>query len=609
MLEHVVRSMRAGQLPVVIRGLAGIGKTTLLYQAALELEDEVGHIFVIPFGGPTTIEPGYVLEELNDFLNGLGRGIERAELWEQTQAKTFERLVEDLIDLGVLMLFDAVDLAPPGWDRRLLVDLARVPGVRVAATVEHGAPAGVTAHVVSVPPLEADEAMELVDFMSGVLGVRVESEELVAKLPAAVVSHPQALITLISYLRDLPLDLILRDRLPEDATAPALLAEQAVAAVDERDRAALAVAEVISGADLTTALSGLDLSLPQGFRNSVALLQARSLLHSRENALVVSPLIRDALAVVDEAAREAAAASVTRDLRQTLGDVRRVDEQAAPLAVFTVQIAYNLADARRWSEVAALVRTPLMDRLNELGLWKEYTALVRVGLQAAAELADVAVQVELGSRLARKLRQMGDVEGAYEVLLGLEEIIGADGDSLEHAKLYDHRALLRGLDDDPDGALADLLRSREIRERRGDMEGLVVVHKVIGNLHLRRHDHAAARQAYEAALSLPRTEANEKHRLEAEMSLAVCDLGADRPGEAEARLRHVIERAGQRRYQAGLARAHVTLALALERQGRSDEALAAARAAVAAAPADPDISRAAELVAWRLALDEDGASA
>jgi tetratricopeptide (TPR) repeat protein len=609
LLEETVRWIRVSHLPVVVRGLAGIGKTTLLYQAALELKEDVGHFFVIPFEGPASIEPGYVLEELNDFLNGLGRGMERAELWERSQAKTFELLVDDFVDLGVLMLFDAVDLAPRGWERRLLVDLARVPGVRVAATVGHGTPAGVTAHVVSVPPLEADEATELVEFMSGVLGVRVEPEELVAQLPAAVASHPQALVTLLSHLRDLPLDLLLRDRLPEDATAPALLAEQAIASVDERDRAALAVAEVLSGADLTTAMAVLDFSLPQGFRDSVELLQARSLLHRRENALVVSALIRGALAVVDEAAREAAASHVARDLGRTVDDAQRVDEQAVPLADLTVQIAYNLADAGRWSEVAAIVRMPLMDRLNELGLWKEYTALVRVGLNAAAELGDVGVEVELGLRLARKLRQMGDVEGAYDVLFGVEEVIGADGDSLEHAKLYDHRALLRGLDDDPDSALADLHRSREIREKSGDTEGLVAVHKVIGNVHLRRGDHGSAREAYEAALSLAHTEASEKHRLEAETSLAVCDLAADRPGEAEARLRQVIERAERRRYQTGLARAQVTLALALERQRRSREALAAARAAVAAAPADPDIARAAELVAWRLALDKRGAGA
>ena len=203
---------------------------------------------------------------------------------------------------------------------------------------------------------------------------------------------------------------------------------------------------------------------------------------------------------------------------------------------------------------------------------------------------------------------MGNTQGAYDLLVDVEHVIGPDGDTLEHATLYDHRALLRGLDNDGDGALDDLSRSRIIREVHGDNEGLVVVHKLIGNVYLRYESYAAARDEYELALTLPSTDANEKHKLEAETSLAVCDLVDDRAEAAETRLMEVIVRARERHYEAGLARARVTLALVLERQERVPEALAAVREVIAADPGDPDIARAAQLIEWRLELDGAGAT-
>jgi hypothetical protein len=57
------------------------------------------------------------------------------------------------------------------------------------------------------------------------------------------------------------------------------------------------------------------------------------------------------------------------------------------------------------------------------------------------------------------------------------------------------------------------------------------------------------------------------------------------------------------RYDVGQPKALFGLALALERLGDPERALAAAQQAASLATAQPDVARAAEVLAWRLETD------
>src|SRR6266540_5371769 len=193
MIDRLAQAVLASELPLILRGLRGVGKSTLLAQTALELRDDFPDILAISFEGPAAVEPSYLLEELNGFLTGLGRGVDPRQVREQDQRVTFEAMLERFLGVRVLVLLDAVDRAPPPWQARLLADLAVVPTVRVAATVQDRPPAGVAANVVSVPLLSEDEAVYFVREMARVLGVAVDPDDLVGRLPQAYATHPQVL--------------------------------------------------------------------------------------------------------------------------------------------------------------------------------------------------------------------------------------------------------------------------------------------------------------------------------------------------------------------------------------------------------------------------------
>ena len=602
MLDDLVKTVRTSGPPLVLRGLSGVGKTTLLAQTALELRTEFPEAFAVSFVGPAAVEPGYLLEELNTFLTRLGRGIPEQQVRERDQLATFQALLERLLGLRALILLDAVDRAPPPWPQRLLAELPALPTIRVIATVQDRLPPGSTANVVSVPPLGLDEAVQLVGEMARALGVTGDPRELVARAPDALATNPQALIGLLAHLRDLPEEFLLLDHVPEDARAPLTWMERSLEAMDERDRRVLALVEPLCGVDLASTLRLLELPLPDGFQSSLELLLARSFLMRTGRVMECPLLVADAMRTVAPELRTAACEEVTRALSSTTK--RQLDDgtDTLPVAEVAAQVAVHLSREGHSKMLLAIARSDFLDLLNLRGAWKEYALLLRLGLEAAEATQRREVLVELGCRLARKLPQMGDPAGGREALRRVEELIGADGDTLEHAELYSHRALLSWVDDD-ELALQELVRSRTIRQAHDDKAGLVVVWKLIGNVLLRRREYAAARAAYEEALAVGPAAGLEKHRLDAETSLAFCDLGEGRPEEADVRLRGVIGRMHELRYDVGQLRALFGLALALERRGDAVQALATAREAASFAEAEPDLARAVEMLAWRLETD------
>ncbi len=599
LLDRVTEAVLASELPLILRGLPGVGKSTLLAQTALELRREFPDVVAISFDGPAGLEPSYLLEELNGFLTGLGRGVDPRQVREQDQRVTFETMLESFLGIRVLVLLDAVDRAPPPWQARLLADLAVVPTVRVAATVQDRPPAGVAANVMSVPLLSEDEAVYFVREMARVLGVAVDPDDLVGRLPQAYATHPQVLTSLVAHLRDLPQELLLLEGLPEEAQAPVTWIERSLESMDERDRQVLALVEPLSGLDLASTLRRLDLSLPKGFQSSLRLLLARSFVVRAGQVVEVPPLVAQALKGIAPELRLTACEQITRALVTTRQPSTAAEDVLAEVAT---QVAVHLADEAHWGMVLEIANDDLLDALNTRGHWKEYAVLLRLASRAAEEEGRGEIFVELGCRLARKLLQMGDLAGAQDAVSRVEQLIGPEGDTLEHAQLYSHRALLSWANDD-ELVLRELLRSRSIRQARADQAGLVVVSKLIGNVHLRRREYAAARVAYEEGLETEPVTGQERHRLETETCLAFCDLGEGEPEAAELRLRGVIQRMQELRYVVGQPKALFGLALARERLGDPQTALAAAREAVSLATAQPDLARAAEVLAWRLETD------
>jgi tetratricopeptide (TPR) repeat protein len=203
----------------------------------------------------------------------------------------------------------------------------------------------------------------------------------------------------------------------------------------------------------------------------------------------------------------------------------------------------------------------------------------------------------LDLRRARKSLQCGDFAEADRLLAAVEA--GADGGAEPRvmAELHSHRAAVHVAGGQFDAALEQLARSRQVREQLSDREGLALVDKLTGNAHLRRHDHARARAAFESAVALTADQADSKTRLESEISLALCDA-ADGAAEAgERRLRAALAACERSGYEAGLPRAWLNLAVVLGRLGRHDESVAAANEAARRAGAnDPAISRAAQIL-------------
>jgi tetratricopeptide (TPR) repeat protein len=149
--------------------------------------------------------------------------------------------------------------------------------------------------------------------------------------------------------------------------------------------------------------------------------------------------------------------------------------------------------------------------------------------------------------------------------------------------------------------LRELSESRRIRTALGDRAGLAVVEKQLGNLYLRRKDLAAARRAFTAAVDLLADQPLAKHRLEAAINLAVCDLTEGKLDAAEQALRQSLACCRAAGYDAGMPRAQLNLALVLERQGRLAEARdLASLAAQDAEGRDFAVARTAALVVARL---------
>jgi hypothetical protein len=601
LLSEALRRLQQGPLPVlVLQGLTGIGKTLLMARIARTAGPEYQHVLALPLDGPAAVEPAYVLEEVNQFLVHLGRGLAAEQLIRDRPERILALLGTRLAELGVriLVLLDAADAVVPAWVDALLRCLAKPPLVRLLATTRTRLPGFEEAHL-AVPPLRDEEALALVSEYRRVFHLDIDPATVVRRLPPGIRSHPQALVTLLAQLSDFPLEGLLDWGLPDEVQTPSRLVRQVVAGLEPSARQALGLARVLSGLDLFQAARLLRLTPLPALRDLKTLL-GRSLLYRVSEAgyvYVVPAIVGEALAAEDATVLAAAAEQVSASWKQTLAaDIAPV-ETLAPLAV---RIVHNLAVCGRLDLVHGLAPEAFLERLNVRGLWKEYSLLLRLELEAARAAGDRPGCVALGLRMTRKLAQTGDPDGARHALEEAEAL--ADPSFLrQQAELHSHRALLCGVRRDDVGALKEYLESRRLHIEAGDPIGQAAVEVQLGKLHLMRRDLPAARAAFAATHELLAAQPQAKPRLEAAISLAVCDLWEGNLEAAERALRDILQACLAVGYEAGQVRARLNLALTLERLSRPAEALELARQVVLeAAGKDFAVARTAELMVARL---------
>jgi tetratricopeptide (TPR) repeat protein len=599
---ETIRRIREGPLPtVVLFGLAGIGKTTLLCEVARRLAEDFPRSLALVFDGPAALEPGYVLEAVNGFLAAMGRGLDLGRLEDRDPRKVFDALAAQLSDQKVLVILDAVDSVPADWLGHVLRRLESAPGVRVLATARSRFDASARTQVLAVLPLSDPEARDFVALHARAYGLDLDADKLVARLPPAIRSHPQCLTILLANLRDLPIDLLLADGMPDEASEPVRVLEQLLRSLSVGERAALALAWVLTELDLAAALRVLQLPSPVGFLASLKALTARSLVQFRGETCSVPALVGEALGSVEPSSVDSAADLVSIAWVRAIGHAGQPQGGLGIVPDIGVRLAIHLRNRGRWGAIAKLAEEANLERLNLHGRWKEYAILLRLGIEAAGRTGDRAAGTSLGFRLMRKALQMGDSQASRSALADVEATLGPVVESADLAELHSHRALLRMLDRDGPGALGELEESRRLRQASGDRSGLAVVDKLTGNIHIRLRQFGEARAALESAIAGFADDPESKHLLDAEISLALCDLEDSVLERAQARLGSAVVRCRALQYDAGLARATLNLALVVERLGRVEEALRLAEnAAERALATDPNVAAAAKMLASRL---------
>jgi tetratricopeptide (TPR) repeat protein len=598
-LQHV----RDGTVPfLLLQGLGGIGKTVLLRELARRLRPDFPYFVSIRFDGPAAIEPSFVLEEVNGVLSSQGRGYAPREIQRFSPPRLMEMLIARMVGLRILFLLDALDTVSVSFLENFLGCLPVAGrGMCCIMTARSRLQISAPFHLLTIPPLSDTEVLEFISEYGKIFGQDIDASGLASSLPQGLRSHPQALSTILSNLRDLPLELLRLVGLPEEARIPSALIEQVVRSLDATQRECLAFMRVLSNVDLSCALREVLAMPPDGLAQSLKALISKSLVYRSGPEYSVPAIVREGLSIVDPEVGRGQANLVAKALSAAIGSVGHPQDIKPSLPGICAQIALNLYEDGRFDLVSGLMVAELLEALNQRGFWKEYCLMLRLGVEAAIRCEDRKLAVELRLRLARKSLQTYELVEGRAALAAVEEMIGPEGDTTEHAELYSHRANFSELSGDPHLALTELEKSRCIRRAHNDTAGLALLDKLSGNIHLRLKDYVSARKEYESSVHLLADLSHLKGALEAEMGLALCDLEDGLLESAEVRLREVVKRCRGSGFEAGVPQARYTLALVLERLGRIDEALGlACEAAAGAKTLDPSLASAAAMLVWRL---------
>ena len=562
----------------MLTGLPGAGKTRALASLAADAERELDRMLSVSFVGQSEVQVRRTTERLSAFLDTDIDG-------------DLTALVEAMSERSVLLCVDRIDLAPDAW-RDAFAEMTALGGpVRVAATARASDELPLS-QLVPVPPLDRDEAIDFTNELARSLDVHVDATDVVARLPRSVWCWPHALRATVSQLVDLPLDVLFAEPLAGDDSGPSQAIAESIAALAAGDLETLALVEAVGESNLLTSLRALGIDAPPGLRASLTRLLSRSLVARRGDGFETAAVVGDGLGTIAPDVRADTASSVLAGFTRatTAG-------QAADLAPLAASFAAHLAALRRDDDVLRLASDELLALLNTHGHWAEYATVLRIALDAASRTSDDRF-ISLGLRLARKAPQLGLLDEALAVLDRVEEVAAAAGSSSDVAQAASHRGLLVGLAGDTGAALAHLARSAALHEAAGDNDALLTVDKVTGNMLLRSGDRVGARAAFTRALSRPASEAAWRSRLDATVSLGLCELYDDEDEAAIARLEAALDETEDRRYESGRQLASLHLARAYEKAGRIAEALALLDGV--GSSGDNDVVRAAAMVLRRL---------
>lgn len=594
-VEAACRAVAADRTPVVLYGLPGVGKTTVLCDVADEIRSG-RTVLALTVGGTATAEPRYLVDEVNTWLaTTFDRGLAAEDLYRYEWPGALAVLLRQVADERLLVLLD--DLVAGPFADTVLRAFAELPECLVLGTARGHLGAGHDVGHVVVPPMSRGESVEFIAHVVKSLGLPVDPEDIADRLPGDVLSHPLALRTFLAHTRFVPTPLLVDPGLPTDVLSARALVATVVAQLPVAHRGALAHAAVLDQVPLADLLKA-GVVLPPGFTAALQDLAGRCLVSHVADAIEVPRLVAEALDIVDPSARRAALLDVTAQLGEA---AREADDLAlTSLARVLPRTVLMLVSAGQWRELRETFPPGFLDRLNSGGFWKEYVLLARALISAADHLRDEAARVGLRVRVSRKLGQLGDTRTAWDLVREAETVTSTLVSPSLHGDLAGLRAFLAYLQGDDKSTLRELKGCVELRTRDGDAGGLLIAHKLEGNVHLRRGKYKKAEAAYRAALGAGGDEADARHRLDAETSLAICEFQQENSEEAVLRLERVVREMRALSVHSDLPRALHALALVYERQGLSAQALEVARQAALAQANDPAVRAAVNRLVWRL---------
>lgn len=565
-VDAVKQRTSAGGSPVVLYGLPGTGKTTAMCDAADELAGG-RRVMALSLGGASAPEP-----------------------------RSLARMLRDRPAEGLVVLIDGID---SDWNAADAVTFcSQFPGALVLVTACTRPPNALPWQTVPVRPLDRRESRDLIAHQIDALGLPVDPEQVLQTASAIVSSHPRALCLFLEHVKRTPIGLLTAsDRLPDDVRGALETATAAVPGLPSAERLSLAFARALGGARLTD-VQAAGLALPDDFAAGLERLVIRCLVYLSNDSVDVPALVAERLAQEDQECCRSAANAIAGALPGIIANPDPGIEAA--LTSILVPIAEEWVKEGAWATLSEIVSAELLVRLNQRGRWNEYISLTRLRVDAADHLGNVPDAVRLRCQLARKVAQQGDLDAAWELLRQAQDALTQESPAALRALVTQHRALLAYLQGDDRYALKELTASILQFSSAGDTEGVLVARKLEGNILLRKGDYAAAAQAYRAALAVGRITAGLKHCLEAETSLAVCEIHLGREAIAEDRLQRVIRQMQETRMDAELPRALFTYALLAEQCDRPADALQLARQAATHPARDPAVRMAVERLIWRL---------
>ncbi|MFE3018157.1 TIR domain-containing protein [Streptomyces sp. NPDC059256] len=594
-VEAARRAIAAGSSPLVLYGLPGVGKTSALCDVADE--NRSGRtVLALPVGGTAAIEPRYLVDEVNTWLaTTFGKGLAVEDLYRQEWPEALALLLSQVADERLLVLLDDLDSGP--FADTVLRAFASLPEALVLATARgHLGASHEVGHVV-VPSMSRQESIEFITHVVKSMRLSVDPEDIANRLPGDVLSHPLALRTFLAHTRFVPTPLLVDPELPADVLSVRTLVATVVSQLPVAHRGALAHAVVLDQVPLADLLKA-GVVLPPGFTPALQDLASRCLVSHIADAIEVPRLVTEALDIVDPSARRAALFDVTVQLGEA---VREADDTTlASIARALPPTVLMLVSAGLWRELRETVPLGFLDRLNVGGFWKEYVLLARALISAADHLRDDAARVNLRVRMSRKVGQLGDNRTAWDLVREAETVTSTLDSRSMQGDLAGLRAFLAYLQGDDKSTLRELKSCVELRMRDDDAGGLLIAHKLEGNVHLRRGKYKKAVAAYRAALTAGGDEADPRHRMDAETSLAICEFKQGSSEASTLRLERVVREMRALSVHSDLPRALHALALVYESQGFTARALEVARQAALAQANDPVVRAAVDRLVWRL---------